>query len=1471
MRATSRLGMIVMVIVASASFVSAPALGQARATQRPAVTGPTGWQLVPAANVESTPAQPSGPNQALYSTSCVGSTCMAVGDSITTPDDGYTARHTVAETNAGGRWTTLPTPDPSGPFGDTLHGVSCASVDYCVAVGEQNGRGIDQGADGAMTLTESWDGTAWTEVPTPDPVLGGTDADPGSSRDALLSVSCPEVAHCMSVGLQAAQPQTGIPSGQAAGTQQLQPVSGDYAGPNGGTTVTTAQPASSPDGTYTATWGSGNVVVKKGATTVLTAAGSYGGFSGDSHEFVVAALNSATAVNHVALYNLRGADPSTPIWTTAPAVSSSRIAFSPSGHYLLYASTNGSQSYLTMADATVLNPAGEHPFTTGAIATAGAPQIGGDPGDGDDLPSTGTLAYGFGPDDSRFLYVYLAAGPGGSQRTEWRWVDLASPNRAVHSLETTDPSAYAQFSPGGSVLGIVTATAPFAVGDANSVSVHLYASATGAPIAAGGPYPTKSPLKLHSSTTQNLFTVGSNDYALAPNTDSRWIVQSLPTPTYTVPDGFTAGSYQGDLLRSIACVSLTNCTAVGQFTATASSRNGTSVDLVGALVDHLDGSGWHQVDAELSAGGGPLQLYGVSCVGVDGQPDAADCTAVGQGLGGQAISREHAAADAWTTWSASAPAQTAQGADYILNSVSCMSAADCTAVGTGRPDGASERDQVLIEHYDGTAWKQQVTPDVVGGAAVDVEGVSCTAHATCTAVGRALGGRLDSTGPRMSNDSSLVLNEGGGWDTGITVSPSAPAWNSLVTIAVHLSGPGPGPAGIVASLGSCQIVLSDGAGTCTVNSEDIGAQREVQATLLFGTGGGADAALTGTWTAPVTVAPAPTTTTLSMSQPTVTAGQSVGYTVGATEDLRGTQHAVGGLITVTAGAVQLCQVYVSTGTSMCNSTIAPVGTDEVTARYLGTDSTLPSATSAQLIVTPASDGASTQTAVSVTPGTTTNGTSVEYSATVTAATTGVVDFSVGATELCAAQLDAGRGSCASSAAPTGSDTVTGTFGGDGTHAPSSGTASLAVVPATTNPRAIVTNSEAGTLSTYVAPTDGDTAPTAVLSGLAAPSADVVDSLGRLWVADCGSGSVVEFAATAIDDTGSPNPIAKITGLDCPNGLAFDRAGDLWVLERDANDVVEYPEAQLSSALPTPSVRITDKSDDATCGDTILRPAALAFGADGALYVASPGTACVAQYSADQLGSSAAAEPHAFLIAVQPSALAVDGEGALWLATNDSLEKFSAATLAALAADEFPAAAVQIGEDGSEHLDAPGQLIFDTRGDLWAVSAGGTRVLEYLPEQLNFSGIVRPHVIIQGTDTGLSSPLGIAVDETTQAPSTVTTSGTVGLTPMSVTSGSEVSYSAALTPGDAAGTVVFSTGQTQLCSATIASGAGSCTSSAAPVGSDSISGAYSGDPTHSPAALTPATLTVSAAIPPAVVPSAPRSPRAAAAKRAVTVS
>jgi len=99
----------------------------------------------------------------------------------------------------------------------------------------------------------------------------------------------------------------------------------------------------------------------------------------------------------------------------------------------------------------------------------------------------------------------------------------------------------------------------------------------------------------------------------------------------------------------------------------------------------------------------------------------------------------------------------------------------------------------------------------------------------------------------------------------------------------------------------------------------------------------------------------------------------------------------------------------------------------------------------------------------------------------------------------------------------------------------------------------------------------------------------------------------------------------------------------------------------------------------------------------------------------------------------------------------------------------------------------------------------------------------------------------------EAALTSPTTTSVTLTPTTVTAGAKVAYLAVVNPksgtGTPTGTISFSTGSTSLCTAVLSGGVAACGATNAPVGTDKVTGTYSGGDGYASSSGT-ATLTVS---------------------------
>jgi hypothetical protein len=125
---------------------------------------------------------PAGlPYASLADASCVSSRfCAAVGSN--NGGDGGGPPRTLMESWNGRAWSLLPSPNPGNL--DEPRGVSCVSVMFCVAVGLE----FSPGKGGDYPLIESWNGAEWSVVPKPN------------NEGALNGVSCVSAKRCVAVG-----------------------------------------------------------------------------------------------------------------------------------------------------------------------------------------------------------------------------------------------------------------------------------------------------------------------------------------------------------------------------------------------------------------------------------------------------------------------------------------------------------------------------------------------------------------------------------------------------------------------------------------------------------------------------------------------------------------------------------------------------------------------------------------------------------------------------------------------------------------------------------------------------------------------------------------------------------------------------------------------------------------------------------------------------------------------------------------------------------------------------------------------------------------------------------------------------------------------------------------------------------------------------------------------------------------------
>jgi hypothetical protein len=311
-----------------------------------------------------------------------------------------------------------------------------------------------------------------------EPALAGSMQVATSALTASATGDC----GCFSIGPYV-DPAIGVPS-------SVTPISSTTGqSPHGKYTLSTSPALSGADVTVTRV---------SDHTVMLTAQGVLEwGFSPDDDRFVTSYL-SGPSTDNIALYNFAHTNPGTAVWTSAVAVSSDRILFSPSGRYLFYAYSFGGTSTLDLVDAQT----GGHLYTD-----TFTPFIAGVTGD------EGLASWGFGPDDSRFVYSYTTD----QFSVDWKLVNLTRPpgSLRVRTLSIGSASSFWQFSPCGDVIALVQH--PALLSPPVNVDVYNTKDGTSAAITTSIVSPVGD-ITLQTTAAWQVATNNGVDYRLAPNT-----------------------------------------------------------------------------------------------------------------------------------------------------------------------------------------------------------------------------------------------------------------------------------------------------------------------------------------------------------------------------------------------------------------------------------------------------------------------------------------------------------------------------------------------------------------------------------------------------------------------------------------------------------------------------------------------------------------------------------------------------------------------------------------------------------------------------------------------------------------------------------------------------------------------------------------------------------------------------------------
>jgi hypothetical protein len=169
-------------------------------------------------------------------------------------------------------------------------------------------------------------------------------------------------------------------------------------------------------------------------------------------------------------------------------------------------------------------------------------------------------------------------------------------------------------------------------------------------------------------------------------------------------------------LYGITCLETSDCFAVG---------GGVTSH---ALVLHWNGAVWSVQPTPSVTGGVTASLLSISCTAAN------DCAAVGRDTN-NTTQVTHTLTERWngTTWALtpSPSVSSTPARETMLSSVSCLSSANCFAVGVVDASPGTP----LAEHWNGTSWSIQPFPSGSNTYDYELYSLTCTSIKWCEAVG----------------------------------------------------------------------------------------------------------------------------------------------------------------------------------------------------------------------------------------------------------------------------------------------------------------------------------------------------------------------------------------------------------------------------------------------------------------------------------------------------------------------------------------------------------------------------------------------------------------------------------------------------------------------------------------------------------------------------------------------------------------
>jgi hypothetical protein len=654
-------------------------------------------------SVTRTPQPAEAIRSKLQSVACAATTtCVAVGTYETS-----TTTEAFAEEWNGSGWEESAVPQLKEAQSSRLDSVSCPSTVGCVAVGEYvNGEGKHIG------FSATWNGVKWKAVA---PVT------PSEAKEAQLqAVTCTVSTTCTAVGWYATTAGHQLPLGETWNGKAWTAIS--MATPPGAErTVLEGVSCTGPLSCIASGWStptSGNreaiaelwngtswqmqaVAIPEGAVKTMlagvqclsaidcTAAGSYTTSEGAED----------TLVEHLAGAHWELQSTPNPTGSTSDAlhaigcpVSGSSCTAVGTAH-----STEGTPSTLiessTSAVWSIASPADfAHEQRTALAGIACQSSIW--------CMTTGDFQNNEGFD---------GAAAQAWNGTSWQTVRTAQPSETQRSalVATSCVSTVSCWAAGGELTNTGATEALIEHWNGTAWEVQSVPAPKGAQAAA---------LRALSCTSSSMcIAVGEylNSESKRTALSVTWNGLKWKTLATSPPAGATAS-----VLSGISCPSATSCEAVGTYTNTTGHQ---------VLLVQVWAKKWSNVPMAPPSGAENSSLEAVAC------PSTTSCLAVGwsQSSGGG----DTPLGERWngSAWLEQSPGNPSSATSTVLQGVACANTTNCTAVGSYAT--ATIASSTLAEHWNGTGWERQGTPNPAGVIDSELRAIACPAIGVCDAVG----------------------------------------------------------------------------------------------------------------------------------------------------------------------------------------------------------------------------------------------------------------------------------------------------------------------------------------------------------------------------------------------------------------------------------------------------------------------------------------------------------------------------------------------------------------------------------------------------------------------------------------------------------------------------------------------------------------------------------------------------------------